>query len=107
MALQLSKHHFCVVGNARLAFFDSRSQVESFISARLRHHSVGSHEFVTDWGAIDARVEELCGDRTGNVECIVIVDVAVFHDTMPKSLDCPVSYTPEVYVPESGYFLAE
>lgn len=75
MALQLSKHHFCVVGNARLAFSDSRSQVESFVTARLQHYSVGFHEFVADWGVLDARVDELCRDRTGRVEYIVIVDV--------------------------------
>ena len=75
MALQLSKHHFCVVGNARLAFSDSRSQVESFVTARLQHYSVGCHEFVADWGVLDARVDELCRDRTGRVEYIVIVDV--------------------------------
>lgn len=64
-----------MVGNARLAFSDSRTQVESFVSARLRHHSAGSHEFVTDWNALDARVSELLGSLADDCKYIVIADV--------------------------------
>jgi SAM-dependent methyltransferase len=74
MSKLLSKHHFCVVGNSRLAFKGAYSKVEAFVGTRFRHHSV-SHEFFADWSALEARLGEVAYAPPSGTEYIVIVDI--------------------------------
>ncbi len=73
MVTNLSQHHFCVAGNARLAFEDAAPRVMGFIAARLRHHGV-AHEFCTDWAALERRASELLKAPPVGAEFIVIAD---------------------------------
>lgn len=74
MTAKFSQHHFCVAGNARLAFENSAPRVEGFVGARLRHHGV-RHEFCADWSALERRVDELLKSPPSGTEFIVIADV--------------------------------
>lgn len=70
----LPGHHFCIVGNARLAFEGAAAQVEAFVDARLRHHSI-SYEFCADWAALEGRVRAMAGSPPASTEYLVIVDI--------------------------------
>lgn len=74
MSKRLLKHHFCIAGNARLAFEGAATKVEAFVAARLRHHSI-SHEFCVNWTSLEARVRALGSEPQAGIEYIVIVDV--------------------------------
>lgn len=72
--MSLPKHHFCIAGNSRLAFKGAAARVEAFLATRLRHHSI-SHDFCSDWTALEARVHALASAPPADIEHIVIVDV--------------------------------
>lgn len=71
----LLKHHFIIVNNPRLEFENSSGMVASFLARRLKHNSVGSHEFIEDWSILDARIESILQERRDGLEFIVIVDI--------------------------------
>lgn len=72
--MSLSKHHFVIAGNGRLAFEGAAAKVEAFVAARLDHHSI-PHEFCADWTALETRVRALAAVPPAGIEHIVIVDV--------------------------------
>lgn len=72
--MSLSKHHFVIVGNGRLAFEGAAATVEIFVAARLAYHAI-SHELCADWTGLEKRVRELAGNPPTGIEYIVIVDL--------------------------------
>lgn len=72
--MSLSKHHFVIAGNNRLAFEGAAAKVETFVAARLGHHGI-SHELCADWTALEKRVRYLAGNPPAGIEHIVLVDV--------------------------------
>jgi SAM-dependent methyltransferase len=72
--MSLSKHYFCIACNDRLTFEGADAQVEAFLAARLRYHSI-SYEFCADWAALEERVRELAGAPPAGIDYIVISDV--------------------------------
>jgi 2-polyprenyl-3-methyl-5-hydroxy-6-metoxy-1,4-benzoquinol methylase len=70
----VSRHYFCVAGNARLAFEDVGARIALFISDRLAHFGVG-YEHCSDWTALEVRVRELLATPPPGVDYIVLADV--------------------------------
>ena len=70
----LSKHYFCVAGNARLNFENVEAKITPFVSRRLIDFGA-QHEHCTDWIELENRVRKLLAEPPLGVNYIVLVDV--------------------------------
>ncbi|MBM4229831.1 MAG: class I SAM-dependent methyltransferase [Gammaproteobacteria bacterium] len=72
--MSLSKHHFVIADNSRLAFEGAAARVRSFVAARLGQQST-SYEFCDDWATLEARVRTLSTAAPDGIEYVVLMDL--------------------------------